>query len=63
MVDTGGMSGSDTPPDATDTHGDGHGHAVEPTLGPIDWEAWAYAIAGTVLGALVALALYVARGS
>ena len=63
MVDTGAMSDVDTTHPSGDAHDDGHGHgpAGEP-LGPIDWEAWAYAIGGGVLGALVALALFVAGG-
>ena len=64
MADTGTMSDADTTHAATDAHDDGHGHApaAEP-LGPIDWVAWAYAIVGALMGALVALALYVAGGS
>ena len=63
------MSDSETTPPTTDAgHGndtdDGHGHAApsEP-LGPVDLTTWAYAIAGSVLGLLVILALYVARGA
>jgi hypothetical protein len=46
-----------------DGRGGGHGHASagEP-LGPIDLIAWGYAFAGAVLGALVVLALFIARG-
>ena len=64
MADTGAMSDADTTHASTDAHDDGHAHAPagEP-LGPIDWETWAYAIAGAMLGALVALALFIARGS
>ncbi len=68
MADTGGMSDVDaahTP--ATDEQADhvsGHGHAPagEP-LGPVDLRAWAYAIAGGAVGLVVAVALFVARGS
>ncbi len=59
MVDTGAMSDVDTTHPSDDAHD--HAPAGEP-LGPIDWEAWAYAIGGAVLGALVALALFVAGG-
>ena len=64
MADTEGMSDADTTHAPADAHDDGHGHAPagEP-LGPIDWETWAYAIGGGVLGALVALALFIAGGS
>ena len=57
------MSDADTTHTTADAHDDGHGHASagEP-LGPVDWEAWAYALSGGVLGLLVALALFVARG-
>jgi hypothetical protein len=49
---------------ATSDHGDGDGHATagEP-LGPVDRQAWAYAIGGSLLGAIVVLALFIARGS
>jgi hypothetical protein len=40
-------------------HGNGHGDAAEP-LGPPDLVAWAYAVAGGVVGLVTALALYVA---
>lgn len=51
-------------PDTLDDHAGGHGHAPagEP-LGPVNVTAWVYAIAGAAIAALVALALYVARGS
>lgn len=63
MADTGAMSDADTTHASSD-HADEHAHApTGESLGPIDWEAWAYAIAGAVMGALVALALFVARGS
>lgn len=64
MVDTEVMSDADTAHASADAHDDNHGHAPagEP-LGPIDWETWAYAIAGAVLGALVVLALFLASGS
>ena len=57
------MSDADTTHAATDAHDDGHGHAPagEP-LGPLDLMAWAYAAGGAVLGALVALALFIAGG-
>lgn len=60
------MSDADTAqPSATDEHhdhatGDGHGHAGE-VLGPVDMTTWGYAIAGSVVGLVVALALFVAR--
>ena len=58
------MPDADTTHATTDGHGGDHGHAPagEP-LGPIDWETWAYAIGGAVLGALVVLALFIARGA
>ena len=64
MADTGAMSDADTTHASADAHDDGHGHAPagEP-LGPIDFEAWAYAIGGAALGVLVALALFIARGA
>ncbi len=64
MADTGAMSDADTTHATVDAHHEEHGHAPagEP-LGPIDWETWAYAIGGGVLGALVALALFIAGGS
>jgi hypothetical protein len=57
------MSDADTTHAAPDDHGGGHGHApaTEP-LGPVDLTAWAYAVAGALLGALVVLALLIARG-
>jgi hypothetical protein len=58
------MSDADsTPATATEDHDSGHGHApaAEP-LGPIDWTAWGYALAGAVIGVLVVLALFAARG-
>ena len=64
MADTRTMSDADTIHASSDAHDDGHGHAPAPEpLGPIDWEAWAYAIGGSLLGALVALALFIAGGS
>jgi hypothetical protein len=41
----------------------GHGHtpAAEP-LGPVDVTAWSYSLVGAAVGAIVALALFVARG-
>ncbi len=63
MADTGAMSDAETTHAPADGHDEGHGHAqTGAALGPIDWEAWAYAIGGGVLGALVALALYIASG-
>ena len=51
---------------ADDAHGQdrGHGHAPagEP-LGPVDVMTWAYAAAGSLLGLLVVVALFVARGA
>ena len=46
--------------DAHDSaHGGGHGHddAHAQHLGPIDWAAWAMAIAGGALAVLVAITL------
>jgi hypothetical protein len=43
-------------------HAEGHGHAVGEPLGPIDLTMWAYAAAGSLLGLVVILALYVAGG-
>lgn len=56
------MSDAETTP-ATDDHDSGHGHAPagEP-LGPINVTTWAYALAGSLLGVLMVLALYIARG-
>lgn len=56
------MSDAETTP-ATDDHDSSHGHppAGEP-LGPINVTAWAYALAGSLLGVLMVLALYIARG-
>ncbi len=65
MVDTEGMSEADASHvPASDGHDDGHGH--EPTgepLGPVDVTTWAYAAGGALMGVLVALALFVARGA
>ncbi len=64
MADTGGMSDADsTHAPTTDGHDEGHGQvpAREP-LGPVDVTAWAYAITGALLGLVVALALFIARG-
>jgi hypothetical protein len=38
---------------------DDHGHA-EDALGPIDWQAWAYALIGVAAGVLVVVAFWVA---
>lgn len=61
MADTGTMSDADTTHTTADEHDHGHSPASEP-LGPVDWEAWAYALGGGVLGLLVVLALVLARG-
>lgn len=64
MADTGAMSDTDTNHDsAANVEDDGHGHAPagEP-LGPVNLTSWAYAGGGAVLGLLVALALFIARG-
>lgn len=63
MADTGAMSDADTVHTVPREHEDEHGHAAagEP-LGPIDWKTWAYAGGGSVLGVLVVLALFIARG-
>jgi hypothetical protein len=60
------MSDADTGHLSADDHGhqaSGDGH--EPAgavLGPVDVTTWSYAIAGSIVGLLVALALWVARG-
>ncbi len=67
MTDTGAMSDVDTAHPGTmddhDEHASGHGHAPagEP-LGPVDVTAWAYAMAGSIVGLVVAAALFAARG-
>lgn len=63
MSDTQDMSDVDTSHSTTNAHEDDHGHAPagEP-LGSIDLTAWAYALAGAALGALVIVALFIARG-
>jgi len=38
---------------------DDHGHA-EQSLGPIDWGAWLYAVAGVVMGLVVVAAFWLA---
>jgi len=38
---------------------DDHGHA-EPKLGPIDWAAWTYALAGAAAGVIVIALFWVA---
>lgn len=43
----------------TEPHDDDHGHA-EPRLGPIDWSAWAYALAGVAAGLVIVAAFWVA---
>ena len=64
MADTGTMSDADATHAPTDAHDGGHAHAAaEEPLGPIDWATWAYAIGGSALGALVAIALYIAGGN
>ena len=64
MTDTRGMSEADTAhADGPDSHGEGHGHTpVGEPLGPVDVTTWAYALAGSLLGLLVVLALFIARG-
>ena len=49
---------------ATGDHEDGHGHEApaEPP-GPVDLEAWGYAIGGGLIGLIVVVALFVASGS
>lgn len=53
----------------TDHHTDAepgaeHGHAsVGEHLGPVDVAAWGYALGGSLLGLVVLLALYLARGA
>lgn len=41
---------------------DDHGHAAE-VLGPIDWAAWGYALAGVLAGVVVLVLFYVAMNS
>lgn len=53
---TGGGDGGHDPEAG---HGDGHVPAGE-ALGPVDLATWAYAIAGSALGLLTIVALYVA---
>lgn len=67
MPHTDTMSDSDTNRAAADAHDDGHrsahGQAAESEpLGPVDVTAWAYSLAGGAVGAVVAVALLVARG-
>lgn len=38
---------------------DDHGHTEE-ALGPIDWQAWAYAMFGVAAGVLVVIAFWLA---
>lgn len=56
------MSETENTHAAGDEHGQDHGHgpAGEP-LGPVDVATWAYALAGSLLGLLVIVALLVAR--
>ncbi|HEY5520410.1 MAG TPA: hypothetical protein VIK08_07110 [Candidatus Limnocylindrales bacterium] len=46
-----------------DTHAslsdDDHGHAAE-TLGPIDWQKWAFAVAGGIAGLIVLVFFFAA---
>ena len=69
MTDTTSMPDAETTHVTNDESGHGHdsdgdaGHAASEPLGPVDLTAWAYAIAGSALGILVVLALYVARGA
>ncbi len=64
MPDTQAMPDADTTHTSTDAHDDGHGHASESEpLGPVDVTLWAYALSGAVLGVLVVLALFIARGA
>lgn len=64
MPDTTEMS--ETENTHADEHGSdqdhGHAHTGEP-LGPVDVMTWAYAGAGSLLGLLVIVALFVARGA
>ncbi len=66
MADTTGMSDAETTPATADDddaqHGHGHAPSGEP-LGPVDVTAWAYALGGSLLGLLVIVALYIARGA
>jgi hypothetical protein len=61
MADTRHMSETETTHSADEGHGDHHEHG--PTLGPVDVTTWAYALAGSLLGLLVLLALFIARGA
>ena len=58
------MSETESTHVAGDEHEQDHGHAPagEP-LGPVDVMTWAYAVAGSLLGLLVVVALLVARGA
>ena len=40
---------------------DDHGHA-EPRLGPVDWQAWGYAVAGVASGLLVIALFWLKTG-
>lgn len=65
------MSDAETTHVTADEAGQGHGHdtdhadghAPSEPLGPINVTVWGYAIAGSLLGVLTLLALYVARGT
>jgi len=41
----------------TEVSDDDHGHA-QPRLGPIDWRAWGYAVAGVVVALLVVAVMW-----
>ena len=48
---------------AVDDHEEGHGHeAPAEPLGPVDLEAWGYAIGGGLIGLIVVVALFLAGG-
>jgi hypothetical protein len=52
--------GEQTPDGHVDEHAAGeHGHE-EALLGPIDWSAWAYALAGVVIALVLVGAFWVA---
>jgi hypothetical protein len=63
MADTVAMPDTESTHAPTDTEDEGHGHVpAGGSLGPVDVAAWAFAGAGAVMGALVVLALLIARG-
>jgi len=45
--------------ETTEPTDDEHGHAAE-TLGPIDWQKWAFAVAGGIGGLIVLVFFFAA---